>query len=70
MLVEEKYPGRIHNLSNVEDVVQFALKCSEKYNNIFIGGNGQQKIIEITESLNEAILSKIELNNCNDSNDN
>lgn len=51
VLEEEKYPGTIHNLRNVEDVVEFALKCSEKYSNIFIGGNGQRKIIEITESL-------------------
>ena len=51
VLEEEKYPGVIHNLSNVEEVVEFALKCSEKYFNVFIGGNGQRKIIEITESL-------------------
>ncbi|WP_321423531.1 Mur ligase family protein [uncultured Methanobacterium sp.] len=58
VLMEEKYPGIIHNLSNVDDVVQFALKCSQKYNNVFIGGNGQRKIIEITESLKEAISAK------------
>lgn len=58
ILEEEKYPGTIHNLSNVEDVVKFALKCSERYPNVFIGGNGQRKIIEITESLKEAISAK------------
>ncbi|MEN6434687.1 MAG: Mur ligase family protein, partial [Anaerolineaceae bacterium] len=58
VLVEEKYPGTIYNLSNVEDVVEFALKCSEKYLNVFIGGNGQSKIIEITESLKDAISAK------------
>jgi len=58
VLMEEKYHGTIHNLSNVDDVVQFALKCSENHSNVFIGGNGQRKIIEITESLKEAISAK------------
>jgi UDP-N-acetylmuramoylalanine--D-glutamate ligase len=58
VLEEEKYPGTIHNLSNVDEVVKFALKCSEKYHKVFIGGNGQRKIIEITESLKEAISAK------------
>jgi UDP-N-acetylmuramoylalanine--D-glutamate ligase len=42
----------------VDDVVKFALECSERYPNVFIGGNGQRKIIEITESLKEAISAK------------
>ncbi|MDO5835538.1 MAG: Mur ligase family protein, partial [Methanobacterium sp.] len=58
VLNEEKYSGTIHNLTNVEDVVKFALKCSESYPNIFIGGNGQLKIMEIAESLKEAISAK------------
>lgn len=58
ILEEENYNGEIFNLTNVEDVVEFALKCSKKYENIFIGGNGQQKIIEITNSLKEAISAK------------
>ncbi len=58
ILKEENYKGEILNLTNVEDVVKFALKCSEKYENIFIGGNGQQKIIEITNSLKEATSVK------------
>lgn len=58
VLEEEKYMGTIHNLDNVENVVEFALKCSEKYPNVFIGGNGQRKIIEITDSLKEAISAK------------
>lgn len=58
VLEEEKYPGTIYNLNSVEDVVEFALKCSEKYHKVFIGGNGQRKIIEITESLKEAISAK------------
>ena len=58
VLDEENYTGTIHNLTNVEDVVKFALKCSESYHNVFIGGNGQRKIMEITESLKEAISAK------------
>lgn len=58
VLEEENYNGTIHNLTNVEDVVEFALKCSESYPNVFIGGNGQLKIMEITESLKEAISAK------------
>lgn len=58
VLDEEKYTGTIHNLTNVEDVVKFALKCSERYPHVFIGGNGQLKIMEITESLKEAISAE------------
>ena len=58
VLEEEKYTGTIHNLDDVENVVKFALKCSERYPNVFIGGNGQSKIIEITNSLKEAISAK------------
>lgn len=58
VLEEEKYIGTIHNLDDVENVVKFALKCSERYPNVFIGGNGQSKIIEITNSLKEAISAK------------
>jgi UDP-N-acetylmuramoylalanine--D-glutamate ligase len=58
ILEEERYQGEVLKLSNVEDVVEFALKCSEKYHNVFIGGNGQRKIIKITKSLMEAISAK------------
>jgi UDP-N-acetylmuramoylalanine--D-glutamate ligase len=58
VLEEENYTGTMHNLTNVEDVVEFALKCSERYPNVFIGGNGQLKIMEITESLKEAISAE------------
>ncbi len=58
ILEAENYAGEILNLINVDDVVKFALKCSEKYPNVFIGGNGQRKIIKITESLMEAISAK------------
>lgn len=58
ILEEENYKGEVFILTDVDDVVKFALKCSEKYSNIFIGGNGQQKIIEITNSLKETISAK------------
>lgn len=58
ILEEENYKGEVYNLTDVDDVVKFALKCSKKYPNVFIGGNGQQKIIEITNSLKEAISAK------------
>ena len=58
ILEEENYKGEVFILTDVDDVVKFALKCSEKYSNIFIGGNGQQKIIEITNSLKETVSAK------------
>jgi UDP-N-acetylmuramoylalanine--D-glutamate ligase len=58
ILEKENYHGEVVNLSDVNEVVEFALKCSEKYPNVFIGGNGQLKIIEITECLKEAISAK------------
>lgn len=58
ILEEENYTGEVLNLTDVDEVVEFALKCSEKFPNVFIGGNGQRKIIEITEGLKEAISAK------------
>ena len=50
------YDGVICILEEVSEVVELALKCTEKYKNIFIGGNGQKKIISIQNALIE--LSK------------
>ncbi len=58
ILEEENFKGEIFYLDDVDDVVSFALKCSEKYPNVFIGGNGQGKIIKITNSLKEAISAE------------
>ncbi|NYB51286.1 MAG: UDP-N-acetylmuramoyl-L-alanine--D-glutamate ligase [Methanobacteriaceae archaeon] len=58
ILKEENFRGDVIKLTDVGEVVEFALKCSEKYPNVFIGGNGQLKIIEITESLKQAISAK------------
>lgn len=58
ILKEEKYHGEVFNLKDVDDVVKFALKYSEKYPNVFIGGNGQHMMIKITKNLREAISAK------------
>jgi len=50
-LKNEGYDGTIEIIENTVDIVDFAVKCSEKYENIFIGGNGQNKLIEIQEAL-------------------
>ncbi len=49
----EGYNGEICILKEVSQVVKFALNCTNKYKNIFIGGNGQKKIISIQNALNE-----------------
>jgi len=45
ILEAEGYNGKICILDEVSQVVEFALNCTKKYKNIFIGGNGQKKII-------------------------
>lgn len=50
-LVSEGYRGDIKIMESTEDIVDFTAECSKKYNNIFIGGNGQQKLIKIEETL-------------------
>ena len=56
ILKVEGYDGEICILNEVSQVVEFALKCTKKYKTIFIGGNGQKKIMSIQNTLNE--LSK------------
>lgn len=51
VLVDSGYGGRIEVLKNVEEVVNFTLTCVEHYKNIFIGGNGQKRLIEIQNAL-------------------
>jgi UDP-N-acetylmuramoylalanine--D-glutamate ligase len=53
ILKNEGYDGKICILNDVSQVIEQALKCTKKYKNIFIGGNGQKKIIYIQNSLNE-----------------
>ena len=53
ILRNDGYKGNIKDLNNVDQVVNFTLKCAEQYKNIFIGGNGQQRLIEIQNSLHK-----------------
>lgn len=50
-LISEGYDGDIKIMENTTDIVDFTIECSEKYRNIFIGGNGQEKLIKIQETL-------------------
>jgi UDP-N-acetylmuramoylalanine--D-glutamate ligase len=50
------FQGEIISLKGVEEVIEFTKKCINKYDKIFIGGNGQKKIIEITDKLKENVI--------------
>jgi UDP-N-acetylmuramoylalanine--D-glutamate ligase len=50
-LKKEGYKGNIEIIEDTADIVDFAVKRSEKCENIFIGGNGQNKLIKIHEAL-------------------
>jgi UDP-N-acetylmuramoylalanine--D-glutamate ligase len=51
ILRKDGYRGNIKVLNNVEQVVDFTIQCAEQYKTIFIGGNGQQRLIEIQNTL-------------------
>ena len=53
ILRTEGYTGKICILNEVSDVVDLALKCAKNYKTIFIGGNGQKKIMSIQNALNK-----------------
>jgi UDP-N-acetylmuramoylalanine--D-glutamate ligase len=53
ILKNEGYNGKICILDEVSQVVELTLKCTKKYKSIFIGGNGQKKIISLQNTLNE-----------------
>jgi UDP-N-acetylmuramoylalanine--D-glutamate ligase len=53
----EGYNGEICIINEVSDVVDLALKCVKNYKNIFIGGNGQKKIMSIQNALNQVSKS-------------
>jgi UDP-N-acetylmuramoylalanine--D-glutamate ligase len=53
----EGYNGEICILNEVSDIVNLALKCVKNYKNIFIGGNGQKKIMSIQNTLNKVSKS-------------
>ncbi|MBI5681479.1 MAG: hypothetical protein HZC47_11350 [Methanobacterium sp.] len=50
-LRSEGYDGNILIMETNADIIDFAIEYSEKYENMFIGGNGQEKLIEIQETL-------------------
>lgn len=50
-LKDEGYTGEIKIIKDTDSVLNFALECSEIYKNIFIGGNGQNKLIEMQKAL-------------------
>lgn len=50
-LKEEGYNGEIKIIKDTDDVLNFAMECSEICDNIFIGGNGQNKLIELQKAL-------------------
>jgi UDP-N-acetylmuramoylalanine--D-glutamate ligase len=56
ILRDEGYDRDIYILNKASEVVEIAYKFTKKYNNIFIGGNGQKNIVYIQKKLNE--LSK------------
>lgn len=51
ILRRENYKGDIKFLEDLDDVLDFTLQCTQQYENIFIGGNGQDKIIKIHNKL-------------------
>ena len=50
-LISEGYDGDIKIMESTADIIDFTMECSEKYEDIFIGGNGQEKLIKIQETL-------------------
>lgn len=50
-LKKEGYKGDIRIIKDTSMLMNFAIECSEKYQNIFIGGNGQEKLIWIQKAL-------------------
>lgn len=45
------YPGVIVELENIDDVVKFTKKSLKKYSAVFLGGNGQEKLMKIRNLL-------------------
>ncbi len=59
ILRAEGYEGNIYVLKEVSEVVDLAINCTKKYRNIFIGGNGQKKIMYIQKALHELSIDNI-----------
>jgi len=50
-LISEGYGGDIRIMESTADIINFTVECSEKYENVFIGGNGQEKLIKKQNAL-------------------
>jgi UDP-N-acetylmuramoylalanine--D-glutamate ligase len=55
ILRSEGYNGDVCILKEISEIVEFVLKCTQNYKNIFIGGNGQKMIMSIQKTLEENI---------------
>jgi len=53
------YKGDICILKEVSEVIDLAMKCTKNYRNIFIGGNGQKKIIYLQKALHRLSIDNI-----------
>ncbi|MGF7117852.1 Mur ligase family protein [Methanobacterium oryzae] len=62
-LKKEGYNGDIKIIKDMPTILDFAIECSEKYQNIFIGGNGQNKLIEIQKALQRVSKDDIVIRN-------
>ncbi len=51
--VLKNYQGEIIELQNTTEVVEFAKEALKNYSNVFLGGNGQLKIMKIRDQLME-----------------
>ncbi|MDP3013726.1 MAG: Mur ligase family protein, partial [Candidatus Subteraquimicrobiales bacterium] len=49
--VLKNYQGKIIELQNTTEVVEFAKEALKNYSNVFLGGNGQLKIMKIRDQL-------------------
>ncbi|MDD3985848.1 MAG: Mur ligase family protein [Methanobacterium sp.] len=53
ILRDKGYNGKICIIKEEDDIVDITVKCTTKYKNIFIGGNGQKKIISLEKRLSK-----------------
>ena len=53
LLIKNGYHGPIKILNDIKEVVEFTIDCIKKDSIIFIGGNGQDKIMKIKEILEQ-----------------
>jgi len=59
-LIKKGYTGPIKILNNIEEVVNFTIDWIKKDSTIFIGGNGQDKIMEIKKILENSYCEDVQ----------